>query len=258
MKIKKRQAKLIELVRRQEKVSVEALASQLDASRETIRRDLSQLAQSGKILKVHGGAMIPRVMAEGPFKQRLSDFVDAKIEIAKTAAGLFVPGETLFIDTGSTTLMFAEAIAAVAGLTIVTNSTEIARVIASANSGSRAFLLGGEFSADSSQSVGTMAITQIRAFRAHHAVLSVGALDARSGAMDYNIEEAQIARAMVEQSNSVTVLADSSKFSALASFTVCPLSQINRLVTEAAPPKETRTAFADAGGELIVAQRTRP
>jgi DeoR family glycerol-3-phosphate regulon repressor len=258
MKIKKRQTKLIELVRRQEKVSVEALAAQLDASRETIRRDLSQLAQSGKILKVHGGAMMPRVMVEGPFKQRLSDFVDAKVEIAKAAAGLFVPGETLFLDTGSTTLMFAEAIASMPGLTIVTNSTEIARVIAAAKTGSRAFLLGGEFNADNSQSVGTMAVTQIRAFRAHHAVLTVGALDARSGAMDYNIEEAQIARAMIEQSNSVTVLADSSKFSALASFAVCPLSQISRLVTEAAPPEDTRAAFADAGGELIVAQGPRP
>jgi DeoR/GlpR family transcriptional regulator of sugar metabolism len=56
----------------------------------------------------------------------------------------------------------------------------------------------------------------------------------------------------------VTVLADSSKFSALASFAVCPLSQINRLVTEAAPPEDTRAAFAEAGGELIVAQGTRP
>lgn len=238
MTIKERQAKLIEIVRRQEKVSVEVLAKMLEASRETIRRDLTHLSEIGKILKVHGGARMPHVMGEGSFKQRQSEQVDAKMTIAKLAANLFEPGETLFVDTGSTTLFFVEALAAanVKDLTIITNSTEIARACATANTRNRTFLLGGEFGADNSQTLGAMATTQIRSFRAHHAILTIGALDARSGAMDYNIDEAQIARAMVEQSESVTVLADFSKLGALASFEVCPLTAIDRLVTDTVPP----------------------
>ena len=252
MKIKDRQAKLIEIVRRQQKASVDELADQLQASRETIRRDLTMLSDKGKILKVHGGARLPRVMAEGPFKQRLSENVDAKMQIARTAAGLFQPGETLFIDTGSTTLFFVEALAQVDNLTIITNSTEIARTFASNNESGRVFLLGGEFSAGNNQTIGTMAATQIRSFRAHHAILTIGALDARSGAMDFNIEEAQIARAMAEQSETITVLADASKMGAVASFEVCPLPAIDRLITDILPPAEMQQDLDAAGVQIIL------
>lgn len=254
MNIHMRQKKLVEIVRKKEKASVEELAALLDASRETIRRDLTQLATAGMIQKIHGGATTPRILGEGPFQQRLSENVDAKMKIAKTAAQLFCPGETLFIDTGSTTLLFAEEIAKIAGLTIVTNSTEIARTIAKANASSRAFLLGGAFSADNSQTVGTMVAAQIRSFRAHHAVLTIGALDRRTGAMDFNIEEAQVARAMIEQSENVTVLADQSKFNTLASFEVCPLAKIDRLVCDTRPPKNLGEGLEAAGGQFVLAE----
>ncbi|MGR3617122.1 MAG: DeoR/GlpR family DNA-binding transcription regulator [Paracoccaceae bacterium] len=256
MKIELRQANLIEIVRRKGKVSVEELAGLLQASKETIRRDLAQLSDKGKILKVHGGARIPRFMGEGSFKQRMSENVDAKLKIAKSAAELFEPGETLFVDTGSTTLLFIEAIANGAELTIVTNSTEIARTIATVGSTSRAFLLGGQFSADNSQTVGAMAATHARAFRAHHCVLTVAALDARSGAMDFDIEEAQIARAMIEQSEMVTILADSSKLGSVASFEVCPLMSIDRLVTDSIPSPNLQEALKAAGVDVVLSAKS--
>jgi len=93
----------------------------------------------------------------------------------------------------------------------------------------------------------TMVAEQIRAFRAHHAVLTVGALDRRTGAMDYNIEEAQVARAMIAQSEKLTILADHSKFGALASFEVCPLARIDNLVCDGPVPQDIREAL-EAGG----------
>lgn len=252
MKIQARQAKLTEIVRRRQKVSVDELANLLDTSRETIRRDLTQLSKAGKISKVHGGATIPRITGEGSFKQRLSENVEAKVKIAVAAAHLIKPGETLFVDTGSTTLLFAEELAKNEGLTVITNSTEIARTIATADNNSHVFLLGGEFKADNSQTVGTMAAAQIRSFRAHHAVLTIGALDCRSGAMDFNIEEAQIARAMIAQSEKTTVLADCSKIGKLASFEVCPLDAIDRFVVDTAPPPDVREAVERAGGTIVL------
>ena len=129
-------------------------------------------------------------------------------------------------------LYFTERLAEISGLTVVTNSTDIARTVSSSGAHNRTFLLGGEFSSDNRQTVGTMVAAQIRSFRAHHAVLTIGALDGRTGAMDFNIEEAQVARAMIEQSESLTVLAESSKFDTIASFEVCPLARIARLVCE--------------------------
>ncbi len=252
MKPKERHRKLVEIVRKRESASVEFLAEVLGASRETIRRDLTHLAKQGTIEKVHGGARMRRVLGEGPFQQRMSENVAAKMTIARLAAGLFVPGETLMIDTGSTTMFFAEELAKLPGLTVVTNSTEIARTIARGNSGTRVFLLGGEYLIGNSQTVGTMVAAQLRAFRAHHAVLTVGALDGRSGAMDFNIEEAQVAHAMIEQSEKLTVLADHSKFGALASFEVCPLSRIDTLVCDTPPPDSIRAPLEKAGGRVVV------
>jgi len=253
MRVRQRQTKLVEIVRKKERASVEDLATYLEASRETIRRDLTELAKSGKIQKIHGGATMPRVYGEGPFRQRMSDNVDAKMRIARSAVALFESEETLFIDTGSTTLYFAEELAGISGLTVVTNSTEIARTISMTRSGNRTYLLGGEFSADNRQTVGTMVAAQIRSFRAHHAVLTIGALDERTGAMDFNIEEAQVARAMIEQSESLTVLVDHSKFNALASFEVCPLARIDRLVCDVKPPEEIGRKLKATGGEVILA-----
>lgn len=250
MKVHDRQAKLVEIVRKEEKASVETLAARLGASRETIRRDLTQLAKLGKVQKVHGGAIMPNVLGEAEFQQRFSENAEAKMAIARTAAGLFKPGETLFIDTGSTTLFFAEEIARLGGLTIITNSTEIARTIDKANKGHHVFLLGGEYSAGNSQTVGTLVAAQIRSFRAHHAVLTVGAIDRRSGVMDYNIEEAQVARAMIQQSEQITIVADHSKFNALASFEVCSLAQIDNLVCDDPVSDDIREALEADGASL--------
>jgi len=254
MKIKRRQAKIVEIIRKEEKASVEYLAAKLDISRETIRRDLTDLANADKVQKVHGGATMPKLFGEGSFQHRMSDNVIEKTNIANAALPLFSVGETLFIDTGSTTLYFAEKLCELSEMTIVTNSTDIAKIISTSKADNQVFLLGGEFSADNRQTVGTMVTSQIRSFRAHHAVLTIGALDGRTGAMNYNIEEAQIACAMVEQSQSITILIDSSKFNKLASFEVCSLAQIDRIVSDKAPSKELGELLKRANVQVIIAQ----
>ncbi len=257
MKVRKRQHKLVEIVRGSGRASVDELSEILGASRETIRRDLTELARLGKIEKFHGGATTPRVYGEGPLQQRLSQNAAAKMRVAEVAAKLFRPGDTLFVDTGSTTLYFAEELARESGFTVITNSAGVARIMTAPTSDNRTFLLGGEFSAGNQQTVGAMVSRQIAGFRAHHAVLTVGALDARTGAMDFNIEEALIAQAMIEQSESVTVLLEHSKFDAVASFEVCPLSRIARIVCDVSPPPPMARALKAAGVRLVVAPDTQ-
>jgi len=254
MKIVLRQTRIVEILRQKERVTVNDLAALLDISRETIRRDLTDLSNKGKVQKIHGGAMLPRVMGEDSYQQRMTDNSEAKVKAASEASTLFGTGETVFIDTGSTTLYFAEALLSVSGLTVITNSTDIARTISAAGTGNKAFLLGGEFSSDNNQTVGTMAAAQIRAFRAHHAVLTIAALDKQSGAMDFNIEEAQIARAMIEQSETLTIIIDDTKFGKMAPFEVCPLSRIDRIVCNAAPTGGLEVALNAAGVEVILAE----
>ncbi|NNG00052.1 MAG: DeoR/GlpR transcriptional regulator [Desulfobacteraceae bacterium] len=252
-----RQAEIANIIRQQNRVTVNELAETLQISRETIRRDLTELARSGKVQKFHGGATLPMTTGEGSFRHRMGENVAAKVNIAAETVKLISPGETILMDTGSTSLYFSEKLAELSHLTVVTNSAEIARIISLSPLHSRAFLLGGEFKGDNRQTVGNFAITQLQSFRAHHAILTIGALDATNGVMDFNIEEAQLAQAMIEQSESLTIIADSSKFERIASFKVCGLDQVTNLVCDQPPSDKIRTALVEADVNIICVDNTQ-
>ncbi|PHS17081.1 MAG: DeoR family transcriptional regulator [Kangiella sp.] len=253
MKPSFRQSKIIDLIREKQRIDVNDLAKHFGASRETIRRDLSALSKEGKIQKVHGGAVLAKMSAEGSFQRRMERNVQEKRQIAKEAVKLFSPRDTIFIDTGSTSIYFAEEMAKIDDLTIITNSALLAKVITQNNASNKVFLLGGEYSGDNQETFGSLAIQQIKTFRAHHVVLTIGALDSLTGVMDFNINEAQIASAMIEQAQSLTVLADHTKFNNIASFQVCPLDRITTLVCDQMPAKELHNELIQQNVEIIEA-----
>lgn len=248
---KERQERIANIIRQQNRATVNELAEALNISRETIRRDLTILSRSGTVQKFHGGAFLPGAAGEGPFRQRMGENVFPKALIAGKATKIISPGETIFIDTGSTSVYFAEKMAEIPNLTIITNSAEIARTVSLSNNKSHIFLLGGEFRGSNLQTVGNLVISQIKFFRAHHAILTCGAIDAATGIMDYSIDEAQVAQAMIEQSESITVIADHSKFGRIASFRVCGLDRITNIVCDRQPPKKITAALLDADVNII-------
>jgi DeoR/GlpR family transcriptional regulator of sugar metabolism len=251
-----RRERIVQMVRERERVSVDTLAEALGASRETIRRDLTDLAERGRLRKIHGGAIFvePRLYEpsiEGPFQARLSLNADGKRAIARCAIRLFGPGDTMFVDTGTTTLLFAEEVAQASGLTTITNSAAIA-ALASRGASNMTFLIGGEYLADSTENLGPLAVEQIGRFHAIHAVLAVGSVET-VGILDFDAKEADVARAMIAQARSVTVLADASKFARGGLIKVAPLSAVARLITDAEPPSEIASALKDAGVSVILA-----
>lgn len=246
-----RRDRIVDLLRERERVSVEFLAAELAASPETLRRDLAALASRGVIRKYHGGASLPEPLGEGAFHTRLSEHPREKRAVARRAAALFQPGDTLFVDTGTTTVVFAEELARGTGLTVVTNSATIAQLIG--RSGNRAFLLGGEYRDEAAQTLGALAVDQIRHFHAGHAVLTVGAIEP-TGLMDYDLCEAELARAMIAQAQTVTVVADASKLGRRGLFLVCPLARIDRLVIDAPPTGALADALRAAAVEMILAE----
>ncbi len=251
MRPRERQAKIVDVVRNEGRVSVEALAKRFGASAETIRRDLTALADEGVIHKVHGGAVMPRSTGEDPFQQRMGHHIAAKRHIAKKAKELVEPGDTLFIDTGTTTLIFAEELVGVENLTVVTNSVEIAKVLSNVEKGVEVFLIGGVYNADNRQTLGMMAMSQLGLFRGTRAILAIGTVDAAAGAMDYNIGEAQVARSMIEQAQSSVILADSSKFNRIAPFAVGPLNRFDAMVCEREPAATLRRALDRASVDVL-------
>jgi DeoR family glycerol-3-phosphate regulon repressor len=251
MRVAERRDRIVELLVEHRRLTVETLAKQLGASQETIRRDLTDLAARDRLRKFHGGAMLPERMAEGAFASRMTENQEIKQAIGAEAARLFGPGDTLFVDTGSTTLAFAAALAQQDGLTVITNSVGIAQQL-SRNGGNRAFLLGGEHRHEAGENVGSLVVQQLSGFQPDHAVLTVGGITT-GGIHDFDLQEAEIARAMIERSRQVTVLADSTKFDRHALFHLCPLAGIGRLVTERLPPPPLQAALQAAGVEVILA-----
>ncbi len=230
-----RRERIADLVRRKGAVTVDDLVRRFNTSAETIRRDLTALADDGTVRKVHGGATLPRAHGEGPFRERMVRNAVEKRVIAEKMQGLVAPGETLFIDTGSTTVMCAEALSGIRGLTVITNSTRIAAIFGEGAGDAAVYLLGGRFDADNQETVGAMVLDGIRNFHADHAVITLGALDAGAGGTDFNADEADVARAMIDHADDVIVLADSSKWETSAPFRVCSLERIGTLVSDAAP-----------------------
>ncbi len=235
MRPRDRQLRITDLVRTQGKVSVDELVQRFSSSAETIRRDLTLLSANGKIKKIHGGAVALRDFGEGAFAQRMLQNAEAKRLIADKARHLVSPGDSLFIDTGSTTLVMAEALATIDELTVVTNSTAIARVISSANESTQIYLLGGAYNKDNRQTCGAMALNQLNGFHGSLAIVTVGAVSAEAGLMDYSFDEAAIASAMIARSDRVIVLVDASKFDRVAPFVVASFEQIDALVSDRAP-----------------------
>lgn len=247
MKPRERQNQILAAVERGGEVTVEALALAFAVSAETIRRDLAHLAESGALQKVHGGARRLRLQSEGSFDDRMSEGAGAKAVIARKLRDLVGPGDTCFLDTGTTTLACAQGLADVSGLTVITNSGRIAQTLSRGEGRARIFLIGGCFSPDNAETVGPMAIDQIGQFRADHAVIGVAAIDALGGAMDADFDEAAIARAMCLHAGNVIVVAHADKIGRRAAHRIRRLDEIDVLVCDETPGDAFGAALAAAG-----------
>lgn len=245
-----RQAAIVEMIEKNGRATVERLAEKFDASQETVRRDLSALAEAGRVRKIHGGAVKVAFAREGSFEERLKRNLRAKLEVAEKVAKFVQPGQSVMIDTGTATLTCADALARIRDLTVITNSAKIAERISSAQNGSSVILLGGKYRPDNAQTVGPQTCAEIARYRTDHLILTISALDGL-GAYDFLEDEALVARSMIEHANDLTLVADTSKLGKSSTFKICELDRISRLVLEASPKPELQASLAAAGVELL-------
>jgi DeoR family glycerol-3-phosphate regulon repressor len=247
-----RRRRILALMSQNDEVTVNGLAHQLRVSRETVRRDLRAMEQRRLLRKVHGGAVRLQTASENDVAQRATQQLLEKQRIAERAATLFESGDSLFIDAGTTTAIFAGALAKASGLTVITNAHEVAARLWHGPGRNRVQLLGGEYRGDVAETVGPLAIAQVASFRTDHAVLTVGAVDV-DGFLDFNIEEATVAMAMLRHARAATVLADHTKLGRPALVRVCELGAVSRLVTDRPPPDALGAALRAAGVEILLA-----
>jgi DeoR family transcriptional regulator, glycerol-3-phosphate regulon repressor len=251
-KISARLGQVMGLIAQHGSMTVSDLAKNLGVSEETIRRDAKLLEDRGDILKLHGSLALPHQVGEAPFERRLRENMEAKRNIAKLAVKLVEDGDSLIIDTGTTTSIFAQELRARRGLTVVTNSSDIARTLATVN-GNRVYMAGGELKADNGAAFGPPAVEFISRFRVRHAFISIAALHAIDGPMDMAFEEAELARMALSRSDSRIILTDATKFGKTALVKVCDFTEVNRLVCDLQPPADLMATLHKANVSVMVA-----
>lgn len=232
---------------------VSELADRFEVSEETIRRDAKQLEQNGVIHKVHGGLSATNNKIEAPYRIRLRENAEAKQRIAQTTASLVSEGMTLLLDSGTTCHWLARALAPVRNLTIVTNSVEIAYEVLG-NPGQRLLLAGGPINADYHAAFSAEAKAFCRRFAPDLTILSMGAVDAERGFLDFDPDEAAFKQTLLEQARNVVVMADHSKFTRSGFIQVATFADVQELVTDQAPIEAIAKVAATWGTRIHVAE----
>lgn len=246
-----RHDRILALLRDRGTIGITELAGLLDVSAETVRRDIRALAARGDVLRMHGAVGLRAMVGEAPFERRMRENPEAKRLIAATVAATISDGDSIMLDTGTTTSFLAQELLGHRRLTVVTNSSDVARTLATMN-GNRVHMAGGELRSDSGAAFGMAALEFIARFSVDHAIISAGAVDAATGIMDYALAEAEFARVVLARGARRVVITDSSKFGRRGLVQVCDFGGIDELVTETRPPAEIEDALVQAGAELVL------
>ncbi len=216
------------------------LAKTLGVSDETIRRNIKTLQASGLVKKVHGGVSLVGLVSvvETPFQRRMDKHIDAKKALAAQVADVVENGASLFLDVGSTMTYVAQALQNHRDLYVVTNSITVAHTLTARNN-NRVFLAGGELRALDGGAFGSDAVSFVERFNVQYAVMSVAAINASSGFMLYDVQEADISCTALKRAQISIVLADGSKFGKRAPVTILRPQDIDMLITNQEPDAPT-------------------
>ena len=223
-------------------VSVRELAMLLNVSEQTVRRIVKPLVERGEVEKVHGAVVGRTRPGEAPFLARMSVNQRAKVAIAGRVAAMVRDGDTIALDTGSTTSFIAQALRRHRGLTVVTNSTFIATSLATIP-GNKVLMAGVELRNHDGASFDASAFAVVRSMQVRLAILSASALDDRRGLMVQEHAEAEMSAAMGGVAEQRVFAVDASKFGRAGLVALARWGDGDTLVTDRPPSPDQRTAF---------------
>ncbi len=251
IKLTSRQIAIMNAVRAAGAARVGDLARDMGVSQETIRRDIRRLEESGELIKHHGSVSPAMAGPEAPFERRMRENAPEKLAIARHVATMIDDGDSVMLDTGTTTSLLARELRRKSGLTIVTNSSDIARTLATVN-GNKVYMAGGELHGDNGAAFGPSAIEFVTHFSVRFAIISIAAIDAATGLMDHHLAEAEFARTVLKCGRKRLVITDHTKFTRTALVKVCDFKDFDLLVTDAAPPADVIERLEDCAGRFEV------
>jgi DeoR family transcriptional regulator of aga operon len=253
----KRRERILSLLREQGSVQVDQLAGTFRVSSQTIRQDLNFLARIGTAARSYGGAVLHDAQNPAPeaaleAKRRL--FSNEKSSIGKAAASLIRAGDSVILDSGTTTLQIAANIPNGVDMTVVTNDLAIANELAGRD-GLQLLMLGGALRRKNMSLFGTQAERAVQELSVDKLFLGVDGFDMQKGVTTHFEAEAILNRMMCDAAAEIIVVTDSSKFGKVCLHKIIEPARISKLITDEGVGHEVVEELAKQGVEVIRAGR---
>lgn len=250
-----RRMEIVDVVNRDGKARVEDLATQFNVSSVTIRSDLSFLEKNGYVVRSHGAA-IPNtgVIAELTVHEKRRQNPGIKSLIGQATAKLIESGDTVILDSGTTTREIATSIKSLEDVVVMTNSLDVAMELASAP-GVEVLMSGGGLRKKALSFSGSQAEHSLKNYRFDKVFLGVDGFDLRAGITTHNEQEASLNRLMCEISEQVIAVADSSKFGKRSCHMIREFGSIDTLVTDSNIPEDYLHGLQEMKVEVIVVEK---
>lgn len=239
-----RHARIAQLIARQNAVTVADLCKRFSVSDMTIRRDLQRLEEEGILVRTHGGAVARVTEQDAAYGVREQAQRAEKEAIARVAASLVGPGETIFVDAGTTTAQLACHLHGKMGLTVITHSLYVLREL----SGDGQVTLigtGGTVRQSTLSFVGSWAEEMIARFHADRFFLAATAIDLERGLFNSNVYEIGVKQQMIRSAREVILVADHTKFGKQSTVKIADLDTVHCVVTDSQLPHEYAMALRD-------------
>ena len=249
----RRRRSVLDLVDKDGQVTVADMVRRFSISAVTVRNDLDALASIGAVVRSHGGA-VRRLEATQDYPLRTKETLhrDEKIRIGRAAAELVKTGETIILDSGTTTVEVARHLKRmkIQSLTVITNALNIAVELADAP-GISLIMIGGLLRPVSCSFVGPQAEAMMNEFHADRFFLAVDGFDLENGPSTPDVLEAQLNNVMIRSAKEVNVVTDSSKLGRRSVSKIGPFHKIRRLITDNRATQEFTEGLRNKGIQVI-------
>lgn len=232
-----RKRQIVDIILKENTVYVSDLSKKFEVTEETIRRDLEKLEMEGILTRTYGGAILKKHTNEDlPFSTRNTLNKEMKYQIALQASKLVNDKDSLMMDPSSTVFELAELIKDKQDISIITNSLEI--VYKYSNNNMQIISTGGCLKKNSLSLVGTTACEAVKKYNVDILFISCKGLSLERGITDSNEPEADLKRHMMQQANTIVLLADHTKFDKIAFAKISDIQKINHIITDKKPSPE--------------------
>jgi DeoR/GlpR family transcriptional regulator of sugar metabolism len=250
-----RREKIFELIKEDGSAKVVSLAKIFKVTEPTIRQDLEKLEEDGMVIREHGGAYLKNVdLNVSTVSLANQENIEKKEVIAQKCLEFIEPGDTIILDSGSTSSEIAKKLKGFKGLTVITNALNIALLLG-AEPGIEVIVTGGEFKPPTLSLTGQKAADFFEGINAQKLFLATAGISLKAGLTYPSISDLVVKKAMIEAAEVTYLVADSTKFGKSAFASLGALSLINYIITDEGIEDKHKQIFQDNEIELIIAKK---